>query len=130
MSKKLIDVRNIRKVKRGSDFSVTTVFSSCRAATVFEKSLVNETNPAEQQAIRDKRMAWEGEGFPPVGTICKYEYCRGGEFSGICQVRGYDGWEVWCKTLNGENHFGTSNFVVTVDCDFSPVSSPEEYEGL
>ena len=63
--------------------------------------------------------------LPPVGSVVKYWYCRGIAFEGTCLIRGYDGWEVWCKTIEGTNHFGTANFVIAVDTQFTPIVEGE-----
>lgn len=62
-----------------------------------------------------ERKAWDGKESLKVGHVVRYDYCRGSGYSGVAVIRGRDGFEYWMKTLHGDNHFNTANFVVTVD---------------
>jgi len=90
----------------------------------FELSVTQTGNEIiDVSVVKDTRKSdWFERGdLPPVGEVVDYWYCRGKEYKGNCIIRGYNGHEVWCKTIDGENHFNKKNFVVTNDCEFTPI---------
>ena len=41
---------------------------------------------------------WNGNGNPPVGAQCRYDYIRSRtKCSGVCEILGYDNDKVWFK---------------------------------
>lgn len=59
MTDKIPEARNIRIIKRASDFSVITVFSSCRAASSFEGALNHAANDQGSGQRSDVLTDWQ-----------------------------------------------------------------------
>ena len=73
--------------------------------------------------------AWNGEGLPPVGTVCEYNLKAGPWFK--CEIRYVldndqdpesDGWQavIWCPHLEKEQMAKASGF------NFRPIRTPEQ----
>lgn len=59
MKTQIPEAQNIRKITRGSDFSVITVFASCRAASSFEKA-INHAAASEASGCQAFELSeWE-----------------------------------------------------------------------
>tara|TARA_R110000851_G_scaffold302018_1_gene458776 strand:+ start:153 stop:401 length:249 start_codon:yes stop_codon:yes gene_type:complete len=76
-----------------------------------------------------ERIRWDGKVPLGVGHVVYYSYCRGSQCEGVAVMRGRDGFEYWMKTLEGDNHFEMSNFVITVDVKLSECSV-DDFERL
>tara|TARA_R110001592_G_C13193009_1_gene753747 strand:- start:42934 stop:43278 length:345 start_codon:yes stop_codon:yes gene_type:complete len=71
------------------------------------------------------RKPWDGKEELRTGHVVYYDYCRGNSKTGFAEMRGRYGYEFWMKTLEGDNHFGTRNFVVTIDVELFAVSNED-----
>ena len=72
-----------------------------------------------------ERIRWDGKEALKIGHVVKYWYCRGTSHEGIAVMRGRDSFEYWMKTLDGDNHFNMSNFIITTDVSLSECSEED-----
>jgi len=64
----------------------------------------NILNPYEYQYLINWQHQWCGNGIPPVGTECRYDYIRSRtSCSGVCEILGYHGDQVWFKPRNAKH---------------------------
>jgi hypothetical protein len=72
-----------------------------------------------------KRIRWDGKEPLKVGHVVTYWYCRGTAYKGIAVMQGQCDFEYWMKTLDGENHFGHRNFIITTDVSLCECSEDD-----